>query len=232
MKLLTTLLAALSPTATVLATTSSDDPVQQQSTAVFLKIASSNATIDGMFLSAYHIGAAQQTLGLFYGPPQPNDTSAIFYWNTTVTDGVAADVGVLYWTMPAAGNLTAWFSLDFAYTSGTNVVGTSVSAGSGAQGVGWDNNDRLFVDGTMVDDSNFVPEDHPVPIYPIGIRLQQWHACWILFAPYYYYALAWVTAEMPHNPTCQPVSVVKVLGHSILIVGWLPFQPDLSTRTG
>ncbi|KAK3333125.1 hypothetical protein B0T19DRAFT_398839 [Cercophora scortea] len=186
MKLLPTLLAVLAPLTLPVQSLSipRDDPIPpQQTTKLFLKVTSpTNHTTDGMYLSACHIGAAQQTLCLFHADgatPRPNDTSAIFSFNTTVgTDGVPND------------------------------------AGSGVQGVGWDgDSNQLYVAGTVVDDSTFVPDDRPVPLWPEGgvVKLRQWYACWVLFAPYYYFSLAWVTAGAPHNPTCQAVNVVKVL---------------------
>ena len=37
-----------------------------------------------------------------------------------------------------------------------------------------------------------------------------WHICWLLAGGYYYHALAWVSSGTPQNPTCQPVSVLRV----------------------
>ncbi|KAK3692916.1 hypothetical protein B0T22DRAFT_30972 [Podospora appendiculata] len=183
-----------------------------QSAPFFLKLKSKSADLNGNYLYAGHTGALQQTFLLYDSKPLANDTSAIFNWNYTIDNGVASQFGLLTWLFPSRPSSPVqnlWLALDLTLSIRTNVAPTSISSGEGYIYVGWDG-DKLYIPGAgTADDSKFVPHVYPNVTASYGLKLQQWYACWVYFGPYYYLAVAWVTTGHPHNPTCEPVSIVR-----------------------
>ncbi|KAK5654093.1 hypothetical protein OQA88_7524 [Cercophora sp. LCS_1] len=184
-----------------------------QSDPFFLKIVSSNSSLDGRYLYACHTGAATETLCLGkVETPAANRDSATFYWNTTSYDNTPATSGVLIWNLKLAMGSDGTQQIvpspmTLQYNPGTNVATTWFSPGypDPRSNVGF-NNSALFVD-AYPDDSTFRDGQYPSP--QVGRQATSWYACWIMAGSYYYEALAWVTSGEPRNPTCRPVSVVK-----------------------
>ncbi|KAK1756197.1 hypothetical protein QBC47DRAFT_379383 [Echria macrotheca] len=196
----------------VFAATAAMGQTIKQSEPFFLKVTSSNLTIDGKFLYSCHAGAALQTLCLgSRDVPTTNVNSATFYLNTTVYEGKESDTGNLIWNLvlaPGADGSQQIVSepLTFQYTPGSNVAITWFAPGYPTQPEVGFNNSALFVN-SYPDDSHFT-DTYPEQF--TSTRISNWYACWVLAGSYYYNALSWVTAGAPHNPTCQSVSVIKV----------------------
>jgi hypothetical protein len=175
-----------------------------------LKIRSeTNATLDGSYLTACHAGAAIEGLCLG-GKTAPNATTtyATYYYNYTTYDGTPSDSGVLIWNLPYTGpNGTAIESesMTLGYNPGSNVAFPLFEPSYTNTQVGF-NGTELFIP-SPYDDSTFTPGKYPTST---GVQqLKNWYVCWGWVGGYYYQAVAWVTAEAPHNPTCQKVCIEK-----------------------
>lgn len=200
-------LAVLASSPVLAQTTTQSDPF-------FLKISSSNSSLDGRYLYACHSGAATETLCLgAASTPAANRDSATFFWNTTSYDNIPSSTGVLVWNLKLAigsdgTQVVVSSPMTLQYNPGTNVAVTWFSPGypDPRSNVGF-NNTSLFVD-AYPDDSTF--QDGVYPANQVGRQATSWYACWVMAGSYYYEALAWVTSGEPRNPTCRAVNVVKV----------------------
>ncbi|KAM7222467.1 hypothetical protein V8F06_002245 [Rhypophila decipiens] len=202
------LLAAL--TTTVSAQLPTND--EGQTGPFWLQLKSNDSSVDGQYLGSCHTGAAQQTLCLS-GPDKPDTNIVSYLYLLNRTDGTDEnEMGILTWNLPlyAGGNILQNVSIPFTlqYTPGSNVATSSVSIGGGmAVTVGF-RNDTLYIP-NWIDDSNFVEGQYPNITGQIQ-ELNNFYACWVLVAAYYYQALTWVTSGAPHNRNCKPVDVVRI----------------------
>ncbi|KAK4230839.1 hypothetical protein QBC38DRAFT_383074, partial [Podospora fimiseda] len=176
-----------------------------------LKVTSaSNTSLNDLYISTCRAGAAIE--GLCLGDHAVDNNTWNFFWNYTVFDGVPSETGILTWTLPVVGAniLTVSEALSLNYNPGSNVVLPLFTPGQGTS-VGWDDN-TLYIPG-LYDDALFQPNQYPDPVALASannqLLLKNWYACWIYFGAYYFHAIAWVSAGLPHNPTCEPVMLEK-----------------------
>ncbi|KAK3375346.1 hypothetical protein B0H63DRAFT_372113, partial [Podospora didyma] len=195
-------LAALGSSTAVLAQT-----YLNQSGPFLLKLVSSNRTLDGQYLGACHAGAAVETLCLIGNDSTAiNREAATFFWNYTLYDGRPSDTGLLIWNLELTMSMmNVSESMAISFAPNTNVATLLFTPSPSTNTVGF-NGSELYVP-AWADDSTFRDGE-----YPNGLgsyQLTNWHACWLFAGTYYYNALAWVAGGVPHNPTCQPVGVVR-----------------------
>ncbi|PSR90404.1 hypothetical protein BD289DRAFT_481747 [Coniella lustricola] len=176
-----------------------------------LQLSSSYSDVDGSFLGACHAGAAIEELCVTGtdGTPAEYNTFAL---NTSSADASDSDLiydtGILVWTLPAS-NINVSEGLIFPANLATNVVAPLFEPGSnGADVVGFDDDNLLFIYSNYVDDKNFTAGVYPAPVEPYP--LYQWYACYTYYGAYYYQTLAWVTGGEPNNPTCEAVNVTRI----------------------
>lgn len=172
-----------------------------------LKLESSDASIDGVYLYSCHAGAGIEELCL---TTEGGGTASTYFLNESDYNNVGDfPTGPLVWNLLVnIGDVPTNVSsgMTFNYNPGSNVAIPAFGLSSGGQYVGFDGDDHLFTS-SYYDESTFVAGVYPntssnYPIY-------HWQACWNYFGGYYYHALGWVTAGTPYNPTCSSVSVVR-----------------------
>lgn len=185
-------------------------PIYLNQSAPFgLKIGNSaNASLNGLYLYACHAGAAEEGLCIG-GTPTPSDISSTFYYNTTDSDLGSPNEGQgqLVWNLPIQLNgqdhVPQGASLN-PFFLGTNVV-VPYFGFSDPTLFHFTEDGKLTIQ-DYYNDANFVAGEYPSSDQTPTVY-NNWYVCWTRVGNYYYHALAWVTAGVPHDPTCEKVDV-------------------------
>ncbi|OIW33378.1 hypothetical protein CONLIGDRAFT_174127 [Coniochaeta ligniaria NRRL 30616] len=183
-----------------------------QSAPFTLQIANSaNASLNGLYLFSCHAGAAIE--GICVGGSTPiSGASSTFYYNTTDTDVSGSDdgQGLLVWNLPVSGlpgtdHVSQSAALQ-PYRPGTNVVVPLFGFDAGTP-VHFDDDKLTIKD--YYNDANYVAGQFPDST-PAETVYNNWYSCWTgVGGGYTYEALSWVTAGVPHNPTCEKIDVIR-----------------------
>ncbi|CAG8956724.1 hypothetical protein HYFRA_00012268 [Hymenoscyphus fraxineus] len=167
-----------------------------QSPPFYLTLKSSNASLDGMYLTPCHEGAAIESLCLS-GPITTNYTYAHFFYNTSSSEESPTS-GLLTWILPAV-DLNVPSSLRFDNNNASNVVMPLFYPGD---------KDAALVYFTAENELRTNWNQDNTLALPIDSQ-QHWFICTTRFG-YLYQTLNWVLGtESPQNPTCQSVTVYR-----------------------
>ncbi|KAJ9155053.1 hypothetical protein NKR23_g2266 [Pleurostoma richardsiae] len=195
--------------ATLLALAASAAAQRYNTSAPFaLKIESANATLDGVYLSSCHAGAAIEELCLA-GTTAPGSYGTYYHNTTADLDVEGFHTGPLFWNLPAnvdgvLQNVSS--GLSFLYRPFGSVALPLLQPGSGEINVGFDADAKLFISNDLIE-STFT--DSSYPNYTAPFPVYQWFACFNYNLGYYYQSLGWATTGVATNPTCQPVNVTR-----------------------
>ncbi|KAK4639312.1 hypothetical protein QC761_707170 [Podospora bellae-mahoneyi] len=190
----------------------------------------------GKYLTTCHAGAT--ITGLCIGSNDVSNFTLSFYYNYTIVNGQPSKTGFLTWSLPvpgAEGPLSLSEPMSLMFEPGSNVAVPMFTPSQAGTPVGWDNN-TLFI-AAPYDDSKFRPNVYPNATTTDGSimrQLRNWHSCWVLYSAYYFNSVGWVSGGEPRNPTCEPVSIVRVDPASLIISSpwdelpdeWSPVAPE------
>ncbi|KAI0533412.1 hypothetical protein GGR58DRAFT_486885 [Xylaria digitata] len=176
-----------------------------------------NSTIDGY---AKICRAGVGISGLCYSDDKLSNTSDIansFKYNFKYAGFNKVDeseVGTLIWNQPYTdqdGNpALVPFPMGLSYQTTSNVAAPIFGYEQDIQTVfmvGFDSKGGLF-GYNYVDDSKFDASQPPSDFTPKAYY--QWALCWQYFTGTYAQSLAWIQLGTPHNPTCEPIEIIKV----------------------
>ncbi|CAG8978216.1 hypothetical protein HYALB_00011797 [Hymenoscyphus albidus] len=171
-----------------------------QSPPFYLTLKSLNTTLDGLYLTACHEGAAIESLCLSQ-PFTTNFTYAHFYYNTSSSENSSTS-GLLTWILPAVG-LNVSSSLRLNYNNASNVALPLLFPGDeGAALVNFTAENQLGIN-LVQDDTLPLPNDFQHTIF-------RWFICITRYG-YLYQTLNWVLGnQSPQSPTCESVAVYRV----------------------
>ncbi|KUJ23707.1 uncharacterized protein LY89DRAFT_981 [Mollisia scopiformis] len=172
-----------------------------QSAPFYLVLSSRNTSFDGVSLSTCHEGAAIE--GLCLGS-QLSNTSVTYTFNTSsflTPDPVLGTPGSLNYELEGGNfNLSSPMTISSPIT--TNVAVPLFTPSESFTEVGFDNENKLYVYGTI--DDTVSP-----PVYKVQ-AFYRWYVC-LTNAGYTYTTLSWVVGpHSPENPSCQEVEVKRV----------------------
>ncbi|KAK0674238.1 hypothetical protein QBC41DRAFT_51861 [Cercophora samala] len=191
-------------------------------------VAADNDTLVGKYLTTCRAGAAIESLCI--GSNDVNNFTLSFYYNYTIVNGQPSKTGFLTWWLPvisAEGPMTISEPMSLVFEPGSNVALPMFTPTQAGTPVGWEN-DALFI-AAPYDDSKFRPNVYPNATTTDGSimrQLRNWHSCWVLYSAYYYNSVGWVSGGKPRNPTCEPVSIVRVDPASLIIASPLDELPE------
>lgn len=176
----------------------------------YLKLQSSNETINGQYLFSCHAGAAIE--GLCYGGSDSTNLgeSNTFYFNYSGYQQFGdSELGTITWNLAVSDNgsiVNDSEALQLYYPSTSNVAVPLFYPGDGTNvALGFDDKKHLFLV-SYYDDSTLVPGQYP---NSTGMAYYDWVACYQQVGGYFYYAVGWVTGGEPTNPTCQEVNIIQ-----------------------
>lgn len=133
-----------------------------------LLLSSDDATVSGQTLGACHSGAAIEQLCLAGNDTTPS-TYNTFTFNVSTSASVPEDqepTGILVWELHGGNfNVSSGLTFNGLMTLDSNVVAPQIQPGGGSvpASVAFDEDDKLFLYSSYVDDSTFVPGEFPVP---------------------------------------------------------------------
>ena len=148
--------------------------------------------------------------GLCLGSKYDKNTispSTTFRFNTSFYDQNPTDQagkqGLLTWDL-IGGNFVAPSSMALSYNPISNVAVPLFSPGEQGTSVGFDRNNKLYIQG-YIDDTVSPPKTNAQKKY------YRWYMC-NTYVGYSYTTLAWTLGNgVPQNPSCQKVEVVRKL---------------------
>lgn len=174
-----------------------------QSAPFSLIITSDNSTINGSSLITCHEGAAIE--GLCFGAIVAGGSSTYnFNYSSSVTpDPTIGVVGILTYEL-RGGNFNLSSPMQLTYNPASNVAVPMLTPSEGGQEVAFDANNKLTIPQYIDDTQAPAPNPYvPKPLY-------RWYVC-TTYEGYTYTTLAWALGkDVPQNPTCQKVDVVRV----------------------
>lgn len=135
-----------------------------------LKLESDNEDINGQFLGACHAGAAIEQLCL-----SGTDGTPVNYNTFTLNTTSSSETGPLVWILQGADfNLSS--GLSFSQNLHSNVAVPSFTPSLTYDYVGFDADNKLFINSAPYDESTFVPGEYPVgqptvPTYQVSVAL-------------------------------------------------------------
>lgn len=194
--------AAISAMATA-ATAAAGD----QSAPFNLKLSSADAALDGSYLYSCHSGAAIEQLCIGNKTTEGLRFPGYYLNHTTTNDVKGFEAGILTWNMPFGGSSGDYVNepLTMYQQASSNVAVLVFRPAYASDGVnvGFDADNKLFLY-TYVDDTVTPPVATGEPFL-----FYNWNVCQTYYSGYRYFALAWVTAGTPVNPSCKAVSVIR-----------------------
>ncbi|KAK4177363.1 hypothetical protein QBC36DRAFT_185238 [Triangularia setosa] len=182
-------------------------------------VSADNDALAGAYLTTCHAGAAVESLCI--GSNDVSNFTLSFYYNYTIVNGQPSKTGFLTWSLPvtgAEGLMSLSEPMSLMFEPGSNVAVPMFTPSQAGTPVGWDN-DTLFI-AAPYDDSKFRPNVYPNATTTDGSimrQLRNWHSCWVLYSAYYFNSVGWVSGGEPRNPTCEPVTIVRVDPASLII---------------
>ncbi|KAK0732853.1 hypothetical protein B0T21DRAFT_452385 [Apiosordaria backusii] len=195
-------------------------------------VSADNDALEGNYLTTCRAGAAIE--GLCIGSNDVNNFTLSFFYNYTIVNGQPSKTGFLTWSVPvtaAEGPFSLSEPMSLMFEPGSNVAVPMFTPSQGGTPVGWDN-DTLFI-AAPYDDSKFRPNIYPNATTTDGSimrQLRNWHSCWVLYSAYYFNSVGWVSGGEPRNPTCQPVTIVRVDPASLIIASPSDELPDADSQ--
>jgi hypothetical protein len=184
----------------LVAAVSAQNTVPTQSAPFALKIKSSNATLNGLYLYSCHAGAAEEGLCPGSGPGDA------YYLNASAA---VPSSGSLVWNLPvgmSGGVVNVSSTVNMVYHPSSNLaVPLFQPGGYAVSDWGFDADQKLFI-------SDWYDETKAVALHqpqPASNHYYNWVICWTWVGGYWYQGLAWVTYGAPANPTCQSVDVIR-----------------------
>jgi len=171
-------------------------PYSNQSAPFYLKVVSSNATLNGASFISCHEGAAIEGLCL---SDYPGDT---YYLNTSTIAGQESS-GLLVWNL-VGSNFVESEPMDLFYSPTSNVALPLFEPQEFGLQVEFDENNLLAVE-NYVDDTVSPPTAGNTTLY------RRWAICQTYYTGYTYTTLSWILGPGPaENPSCQSVDVTRV----------------------
>ncbi|KAI0532474.1 hypothetical protein GGR58DRAFT_179190 [Xylaria digitata] len=171
-----------------------------------------NSSIDG-YLHTVDVGPVLVQKPIQYEPtssPPAGNASYEFYFNYTgFSQSAGYEVG-FFLTDPTVESVadSGFYgkAMSLQYSAGSNVAFALVGAGS-AIATGFASDNTTFIN-IYFDDSSFVPDESPR--LDQSFNFYNWAVCWQFFGRVYMPSLSWLTYGPSHNPTCEPVDLIKV----------------------
>ncbi|KAK4204435.1 hypothetical protein QBC40DRAFT_164628 [Triangularia verruculosa] len=191
-------------------------------------VSANNDILEGKYLTTCRAGATTESLCI--GPNEVNNFTLSFFYNYTIVNGQPSKTGFLTWSLPVSGVeglATVSEPMSLSFQPGSNVAVPMFTFNEAGTPIGWDN-DTLYI-AAPYDDSKFRPNVYPNATTTDGSimqRLRNWHSCWVLYSAYYFNSVGWVSGGEPRNPTCEPVTIVKVDPASLVIPSASDEAPD------
>ncbi|KAI0390708.1 hypothetical protein F5Y17DRAFT_461493 [Xylariaceae sp. FL0594] len=168
-------------------------------------IGDKDPSVDG-YLSMCHSGAGQFSLCYWDNIDYLHTAAFTFY--TVRADWETSPRQLVYWTWPEREP----YCLDFFSPFGTNVKPTILdNRGSGIY-FHITENKTLSLSGIW-DDSHANETNPGIHWDGDGVTKSNFHVCWQYIdqmETYWFYSIAWVTTQPPHNPSCTPATVSLV----------------------